>query len=66
MVKERKQIIPLNNSESRDLKLKANKRKWICAEIWGDSMPNGIQEKGLNENADTNIKMRKHPWCIID
>ena len=24
-------------------------------------MLNGIQEKGLNKNADTNIKIRKHP-----
>ena len=30
-------------------------------EILGDSILNGVQEKGLNKNADTNIKIRKHP-----
>ena len=49
-----------NNTESRDLKLKTNNRKKI-REIFGDSMLNGIQEKGLNKNADINIKIRKYP-----
>ena len=30
-------------------------------EILCDSILNGVQEKGLNKNADTNIKIRKHP-----
>ena len=57
-----------NNPESRNVKLKANKRKKICAEILGDPMLfvvfmlfNAIQEKGLNKNADINIKIRKYP-----
>ena len=50
-----------NNTESRDAKLKANKRKKISIEILGDSVLNGIQEKGLNKNTDNNIKMRKYP-----
>ena len=57
-----------NNPESRNVKLKANKRKKICVEILGDPMLfvvfmlfNAIQEKGLNKNADINIKIRKYP-----
>ena len=49
-----------NNTESRDLKPKANKRKKIRVEILGDSMLNGIQEKRLNKSADINIKIRKY------
>ena len=30
-------------------------------EILDDSMLNGIQEKGLNKNADMNIKIQKYP-----
>ena len=30
-------------------------------EILGDSMLNDVQEKGLNENTDINIKIRKYP-----
>ena len=37
------------------------KRKKIQLEILGDSMLNGVQEKGLNKNADINIKIRKYP-----
>ena len=50
-----------NNTESRDVKPKTNKRKKIRVEILGDSMLNGVQEKGLNKNADINIKIRKYP-----
>ena len=46
-----------NDTESRYVKLKTNKRKKIRVEIMGDSMLNGIQEKGLNKNADINIKI---------
>ena len=48
-----------NNIESRDVKPKINKRKKTDVEILVDSMLNGIQEKGLNKNADINIKIRK-------
>ena len=59
-----------NNTESRNVKLKTNKRKKIRVEILGDSMLNGIQEKGLNENADINIKIQSilvhhRPRCWI-
>ena len=50
-----------NNTESRDVKLKTKKRKKIRVEILGASMLNGMQEKGLNKNADINIKIRKDP-----
>ena len=50
-----------NNTESRDVKPKTNKRKKIRVEILSDSMLNGVQEKGLNKNADINIKIRKYP-----
>ena len=50
-----------NNTESRDVKPKTNKRKKIRVEILGDSMLNGFQEKGLNKDADINIKIRKYP-----
>ena len=50
-----------NSTESRDVKLKTNKRKKVRVEILCDSMLNGIQEKGLNKNADINIKIRKYP-----
>ena len=50
-----------NNTESRDVKLKTNKRKKIRVEILGDSMLNGIQERGLNKNADISIRIRKYP-----
>ena len=50
-----------NNNESRDVKPKTNKRKKIRVEILGDSMLNGVQEKGLNKNADINIKIPKYP-----
>ena len=50
-----------NNTEFRDVKLKTKKRKKIRVEILSDSMFNGIQEKGLNKNADINIKIGKHP-----
>ena len=50
-----------NNTESSDVKPKANKRKKIRVEILGDSMLNGIQEKRLNKSADINIKIRKYP-----
>ena len=53
-----------NNSESWDVKLKTNKRKKICVEILGDSMLNGIQEKGLNESTGINIKIRKCPGAL--
>ena len=43
------------------MKPKTNKRKKIHVEILGDSMLNGVQEKGLNKNADINIKIRKYP-----
>ena len=49
-----------SNTESRDVKPKTNKRKKIPVEILGDSMLNGVQEKGLNKNADINIKIRKY------
>ena len=42
------------------MKPKTNKRKKIRVEILGDSMLNGVQEKGLNKNADINIKIRKY------
>ena len=50
-----------NNTESRDVKQKTNKRKKIRVEILGDFMLDGIQEKGLNKNGDINIKIRKYP-----
>ena len=50
-----------NNTESRDVKPKTNKGKKIRVEILVDSMLNGVQEKGLNKNADINIKIRKYP-----
>ena len=50
-----------SNTESRDVKPKTNKRKKIRVEILGESMLNGVQEKGLNKNADINIKIRKYP-----
>ena len=50
-----------NNTESRDVKLKTKKRKKIRVEILGDSVLNGIQEKGLNKKSDINIKIRKYP-----
>ena len=49
-----------NSTESMDAKQKTNKRKKIRVEILGDSMLNGVQEKGLNKNADINIKIRKY------
>ena len=62
-----------NNTESRDVKLKTNKRKKICVEILDDSMLNGVQEKALNTNADINIKYesilvlhRPTYWTILD
>ena len=61
-----------NSTESMDAKPKTNKRKKIRVEILGDSMLNGVQEKGLNKNADINIKIRKCPgvsstyWTISD
>ena len=36
------------------------REKKIRVEILGDSMLNGGQEKGLNKNADINIKIRKY------
>ena len=50
-----------NNTESRDVKPKINERKKMRVEILSDSMINGVQGKGLNENADTSIKIRKYP-----
>ena len=49
-----------NSTESRDVKPKTTKRKKIRVEILGDFMLNGVQEKGLNKNADINIRIRKH------
>ena len=49
-----------NKTESRDVKLKTNKRKKIRVAILGDSILNGIQEKGLDKNADINIKIQKY------
>ena len=49
-----------NNTESRDVKPKTNKRKKIRVEILGDSMLNGFQEKRLNKNKDINIKIRTY------
>ena len=46
-----------NKIESKDVKLKTNKRKKICVEILCGAMLNDIQEKGLNKNADINIKI---------
>ena len=43
------------------MKPKKNKRKKIRVEILGDSMLNGVQEKGLNKNADIIIKIGKYP-----
>ena len=48
-----------NNTESRDVKPKTNKRKEMRLELLGDSMLNGVQGKGLNKNADINIKIQK-------
>ena len=42
------------------MKLKTNKRKTLRVEL-GDSMLNGVQQKGFNKNADINIKIRKNP-----
>ena len=50
-----------NNTESRDVKQKTNKRKKMRVEILDDFMLDGIQEKGLNKNGDINIKIRKYP-----
>ena len=50
-----------NNTESRDVKQKTNKRKKMRVEILDDFMLDGIQEKGLNKNRDINIKIRKYP-----
>ena len=36
------------------------REKKIRVEILGDSMLNGVQEKGFNKNADINIKIRKY------
>ena len=55
-----------NKIESKDAKLKTTKRKKICVEILRDSMLNDIQEKGLNKNADTNIKIWKYPGASSD
>ena len=33
----------------------------IRVEILGDSMVNGIQEKGMNKDSNMIIKMRKYP-----
>ena len=49
-----------NKTESKDVKLKTIKTKKIRVEILGDSMLNGVQEKGLNGNANIYIKIRKH------
>ena len=54
-----------NNTESKDVKPKTNKRKKISVETLGGSMINGVQEKGLNKNADINIKTRKYPGASL-
>ena len=43
------------------MKPKTNNRKKIRVEILGDSVLNGVKEKGLNKKADINIKIRKYP-----
>ena len=50
------------------MKPKANKRKKIRVEKLGDAMLNGVQETGLNKNADINFKIRKYSgasWANI-
>ena len=54
-----------NNTESRDVKPKINKRKKMRVETLGGSMINGVQEKGLNKNADINFKIRKYPGASL-
>ena len=50
-----------NNTEFRNVKPKTNKKKKVRVRILGDPMVNGIQEKGLNKNANINIKIGKYP-----
>ena len=45
-----------NNTEFRNVKPKTNKKKKVRVR-----MLNGIQEKGLNKNANINIKIGKYP-----
>ena len=54
-----------NNTESRDVKPKTNKRKEIRLELLDDSMLNGVQGKGINKNADINIKIPKYPGASL-
>ena len=49
-----------NSTESRDVKLKTNKRKKVRVEILCGCMLNGIQEKELNKNVDIKTQIRKY------
>ena len=59
-LKETKQIIRQTTLNSGMWNQKQIREKKIRVEILGDSMLNGGQEKGLNKNADINIKIRKY------
>ena len=47
------------------MKPKTNKRNKVRVRILGDPMLNGIQEKGLNKNANINIKIGKYPGASL-
>ena len=50
-----------NKTKFKDVTLKTIQRKKMPFKMLVNPMLNVIQEKGLNENADIDIKIRKHP-----
>ena len=50
-----------NKTKFKDVTLKTIYRKKMLFKMLVNPMLNVIQEKGLNENADIDIKIRKHP-----
>ena len=50
-----------NKNKTNDEKVKSTPKKKIRVEIVGDSLLNGVQEKGMNKDSNMIIKVRKYP-----
>ena len=55
---------PYKSKPNDDIKVKPTPKKKTRVEILGDSMLNGVQEKGMNKDSNINIKIQKYPGAI--
>ena len=63
-IKENSRSVESNNQRSKKLKnqlSKAKPEKKSHIEIIGDSLLNGIHERGMNEDENIKVKIRKYP-----